>query len=59
MVMGNMRKYYSGSISSEKLAAKVYDRFAIQTLGLRAKTNFDYRRKDLMKIIMDLEETME
>jgi hypothetical protein len=59
MVMGNMKKYYSGSISSEKIAAQMYDRFAIQTLGLRAKTNFDYRRKDLLKIIADLEEAVE
>lgn len=59
MVMGNMKKYYSGSISNEILAAKVYDRFAIQTLGLRAKTNFDYRRKDLIKIVVDLEKTLE
>ncbi len=29
MVMGNMKKYYSGSISDEIMAAKVYDRFSI------------------------------
>lgn len=29
MVMGNMKKYYSGSISNETTAAKVYDRFSI------------------------------
>jgi hypothetical protein len=29
MVMGNMKKYYSGSISNEAAAAKVYDRFSI------------------------------
>jgi hypothetical protein len=56
--MGNMKKYYSGSISNEETAAKIYDRFAIQTLGLRAKTNFDYRRKDLISIIEDFEETI-
>ena len=59
MVMGNMRKYYSGSIKSEKMAAKIYDSFSIQTLGLRAKTNFDYKRKDLLKIIEDLEHVMD
>ena len=53
--MGNMKKYYSGSISNEVMAAKVYDRFSIQNLGLRAKTNFDYRRKDLIEIIKEME----
>lgn len=32
-------------------AAKMYDKFAIKNLGLRAKTNFEYKRKDLIKII--------
>lgn len=49
--MGNMRKYFSGSIDSERLAGKVYDHFSIQYLGLKAKTNFEYRRKDLDKVI--------
>lgn len=57
MVMGNMKKYYSGSISSEMMAAKVYDRFSIQNLGLRAKTNFDYRRNDLIEIIKEMEDS--
>jgi hypothetical protein len=58
MVMGNMKKYYSGSISSEMMAAKVYDRFSIQNLGLRAKTNFDYRRNDLIEIIKEMEDSL-
>jgi hypothetical protein len=49
--MGNQKKQYSGSIKDEKSAAKMYDKFAIKNLGLRAKTNFDYNRKDLIKII--------
>lgn len=56
--MGNMKKYYSGSISSEVMAARIYDKFAIQTLGLRAKTNFDYYRRDIIIILKELEETM-
>ena len=47
MVMGNSHKFFSPSLVSEKLAARVYDRYVIQTLGLRAKTNFDYTRIDL------------
>jgi hypothetical protein len=51
LVMGNQKKQYSGSIKDETSAAKMYDKFAIKNLGLRAKTNFDYNRKDLIKII--------
>ncbi len=54
--MGNMKKYYSGSIANELMAAKVYDRFSIQNLGLRAKTNFDYKRNDLIEIIKEMED---
>ena len=57
--MGNQRKSYSGSIISEKEAARVYDKLAIKNLGLRAKTNFDYRRKDILKIIDEIEENEE
>lgn len=45
--MGNQRKFYTGSIGDERNAAKIYDKFAIKNLGLRAKTNFDYKRKDI------------
>jgi hypothetical protein len=55
MVMANRRKYFSGSIKSEKLAAIIYDRFAIENLGLRAKTNMDYKRTDLIRIIQEIE----
>ena len=58
MVMGNMKKYYSGSISNETTAARVYDRFSIQNLGLRAKTNFDYKREELINIINEMEESL-
>lgn len=51
LVMGNQKKQYSGSIKDETSAAKMYDKFAIKNLALRAKTNFDYNRKDLIKII--------
>ena len=45
--MGNQKKQYSGSIKDELQAAKMYDKFAIKNLGLRAKTNFDYKRTDI------------
>jgi hypothetical protein len=37
----------------------MYDRFAIKNLGLRAKTNFDYKRQDLIRIIRELQESEE
>lgn len=55
MVMNNNYKYFSGQIKSEELAARIYDRYALQTLGLRARTNFDYTRTELAQIIADIE----
>ena len=57
--MGNQKKQYSGSIMDEIQAAKLYDKFAIKNLGLRAKTNFDYKRQEIMKIIKDIQEENE
>ena len=55
MVMGNNCKYFSGSIMSERLAARIYDRFALQHFGLRAKTNLDYNRHTLRQMIDEIE----
>jgi hypothetical protein len=55
MVMSNNLKYYSGHISSEELAARIYDRYALQTMGLRAKTNFPYTSQELAVIIADID----
>ena len=49
--MGNLRKHYIGSISTELKAARVYDKHAIQTHGLRAKTNFSYTKKHIEDIL--------
>jgi hypothetical protein len=49
--MGNQKKQYSGSIRNEKAAAKLYDKLAIKNLGLRAKTNFNYNRGDLIQML--------
>ena len=59
LVMGNQKKQYSGSIKDETSAAHLYDKFAIRNLGLRAKTNFDYRRKDILKIIQEADNSEE
>ncbi|CDW81922.1 ant-like protein [Stylonychia lemnae] len=55
MVMGNNCKYFSGSITSERLAARIYDRFALQHFGLRAKTNLDYTKDSLQQIINEIQ----
>lgn len=56
MALENSVKFYSGSLESEELAACVYDRFVIQRSGLQAKTNFSYRRIDLINILQDIED---
>ncbi|CDW81380.1 ant-like protein [Stylonychia lemnae] len=50
-LLGNMRKRYIGSISSEDQAAKIYDHYAIITHGLRAKTNFHYDKRQIQDIM--------
>lgn len=44
LVMGNNCKYFSGSIPYQRLAARIYDRFAFQHFGLRAKVNLNYTK---------------
>lgn len=56
MVMGNNCKYFSGSIPYEKLAARIYDRFAFQHFGLRAKINLNYTKSQLEHVLKEVEE---
>lgn len=55
MVMGNNCKFFSGSIPYERLAARIYDRFALQHFGLRSKVNLSYTRSQLMHVIQEIE----
>ena len=50
-LLGNLKKHYIGSINSEEKAARIYDRHAILTHGLRAKTNFSYTKTQILKIL--------
>jgi hypothetical protein len=42
--MVNRAKKYLGTLPSEELAAKFYDKVSIQYQGIKAKTNFPYSR---------------
>jgi hypothetical protein len=42
LLMVNRKKKYLGTLNSEELAAKFYDKVAIQYQGVKAKTNFQY-----------------
>jgi hypothetical protein len=55
MVMGNNCKFFSGSIPYERLAARIYDRFALQHFGLRAKVNLSYTRSQLLHVVKEIE----
>lgn len=54
LAMSYKQKIYSGSIIDEIEAAKIYDKYAIKNFGIRAKTNFDYKKKDLLGIINEV-----
>eukprot|EP00345_Euplotes_harpa_P011875 CAMPEP_0168342578 /NCGR_PEP_ID=MMETSP0213-20121227/15480_1 /TAXON_ID=151035 /ORGANISM="Euplotes harpa, Strain FSP1.4" /LENGTH=254 /DNA_ID=CAMNT_0008349507 /DNA_START=84 /DNA_END=848 /DNA_ORIENTATION=+ len=54
MIMGSAKKYFGG-IPSERDAAIFYDKLSILTNGLAAKTNFNYRKADLMRVLPELE----
>ncbi|CAI2375651.1 unnamed protein product [Moneuplotes crassus] len=55
MIMGPMKKKYFGGITTEREAAVFYDKLSILTNGLAAKTNFNYRKSDLIKMMAELE----
>lgn len=55
MIMGPTKKKYFGAISSEREAAVLYDKLSILTNGLAAKTNFNYRKCDLVEMMPELE----
>jgi len=49
--MVNRKKKYLGTLQSEELAAKFYDKVAIQYQGAKAKTNFPYNKQQVMQIL--------
>ena len=51
MITLNHYKEYNGGFSAEEEAARVYDRKSICTFGLKAKTNFDYTKQEVIEMI--------
>ena len=53
MITLNHYKEYKGGFDTEDDAAKLYDRKSICTFGLKAKTNFDYTKREILEILKD------
>lgn len=53
MITLNHYKEYKGGFESEEEAARMYDKKSICTFGLKAKTNFDYSKREVLEILRD------
>ena len=53
MIMGQTKKNYFGGLLTELEAAIFYDRLAILTNGLAAKTNFNYTKSQLQELLSE------
>jgi len=51
--MGNFKKIYIGAIDKELEAAILYDKIAVLVHGLKAKTNFNYTKEQIRKILAE------
>ena len=51
--MNNNKRYYLGNFNSEKIAAAIYDIFALKYRGNKAITNYIYTRAQ-MEIIKEI-----
>ena len=49
--MVNKIKKYLGSFQNEEEAARTYDKVALQNHGYKAKTNYDYTKEEIDKIL--------
>ena len=53
MITLNHYKEYKGGFETEDEAALMYDRKSICTFGLKAKTNFDYTKLQVLEILRE------
>eukprot|EP00344_Euplotes_crassus_P003639 CAMPEP_0197004096 /NCGR_PEP_ID=MMETSP1380-20130617/18941_1 /TAXON_ID=5936 /ORGANISM="Euplotes crassus, Strain CT5" /LENGTH=179 /DNA_ID=CAMNT_0042422779 /DNA_START=272 /DNA_END=811 /DNA_ORIENTATION=- len=53
MVMGFGKKRYYGGIKDQNEAAQLYDKYAILTQGIGAKTNFGYTKDQILSILRE------
>lgn len=53
MITLNHYKEYKGGFDSEYDAARMYDKKSICTFGLKAKTNFDYTKHEVIDILQN------
>ena len=51
LIMVKKKKRYLGSFSNEEEAARAYDKVALQHHGIKAKTNYDYTKEEVKKIM--------
>ena len=51
MLTGNSKKVYIGAIDDQQEAAVLYDIVSILFHGLKAKTNFDYTKEQVIDIL--------
>ena len=51
LIMVRKKKRYLGSFSLEEEAARAYDKVALQNHGIKAKTNYDYTKEEIEKIL--------
>jgi hypothetical protein len=56
MIVKGIAKKYLGAINSELKAARLYDKYAMIIQGISAKTNFSYSKKDILKLMEEIDE---
>ena len=52
LIMVKKKKKYLGSYSNEEEAARIYDKVALKYHGNKAKTNYNYSKEEIEKIIL-------
>lgn len=49
--VGGAAKRYIGTVKNEKIAASVYDIYVIMLYGVKAKTNLNYNKQEVLHIV--------